>query len=358
MSAENVGRVFAIEEDKAEGTMKFYGPFGVALERGEEMMTHCWQIPVIFKMDVKKGFVYEDCNGEKDVIESPLRAMVLYDGIWFMAAYDPNQCSDIGEAFWLEPRIRDVLVDLMNRGGQFVPQVVPPCVMPVDISLQIVGIVGEGGGVSFPRYDSTEIRYYGAETRKVRLKPSHLLIKYENDKDEVVDDDVGMIMLDIYSNITRSMQSYYLLEALSHWHRGRRGEMVEGYRETCAAVEEYLKISNWNLVRKSIISNKLSRETTRLQMKLVDSTLWDNRIIRDSVEIDSYQDKMGIMNHIREDLKGSIRKPYEQSREEYEGFMSVISKIDRITSQHNFVLLSIIAVIAGLIGAIIGSLLH
>jgi hypothetical protein len=357
MSAENVGRVFAIDEDKAEGTMKFDGPVGVGLGDEGEIMTHCWDIPVIFKMEVKKGFAYEDMNGVRDVIQSPLRAMVSYDGVWFMAAYDANQCCDMNEAYWLEPRIRDLLVDLMNRGGQFIPEIVPPCVIPADISLEIGSIVGEGQGVSFPRYDRTEIRYYGAEAGRVGLQQSHLLIKYESNKVEVVDDDVGMMMAEIHSNIGESMRSYYLLAALSHWHRKRKGEMVEGYRRICGAVEEYLKISNWNLVKKSMLSNKLGKETTRLQMRLVDSTLWDNRIIRRSAEIDSYQtDKMRIIDHIRGYTKASICEPYEDSREEYEAFMSVVSKIDKITSQHNFVLLSIIAVLAGLIGAVIGSL--
>ena len=63
------------------------------------------------------------------------------------------------------------------------------------------------------------------------------------------------------------------------------------------------------------------------------------------------------MNHIKGYIRSSVSQYYEQSREEYEGFMSTISSIDKITSQHNFVLLSIIAVIAGLIGAFIGSML-
>lgn len=360
MSAENVGKVFAIEEDKAEGTMKFYGPFGVGREeRGDNMLTCYWEIPVIFKMDVKKGFVYEGCNGQREVIGSALKAVVLYDGIWFMAVYDPNQCGDVGEAFWLGSRIRDILVDLMNRGGKFIPQVVPPCLMPVDISLKIISTVAKGRDVSVPKYHSTETRYYSAEKSRSRLTDlrggSSLLIKYENKRDEVLDDDVAMIMWDIYSNIGRSMESYYCLEGLSDWHMKKRDEMLEEYRRTCADVEEYLKISNWNLAKKSIMSNRLGRKTTMLQMKLVNNSLRDKKMMRDSLEIDMYQDKMGIMNYIREDLKDSIRRPYEETREEYEAFMSIISEIDKITSQHNFVLLSIIAVVAGLIGAIIGS---
>jgi hypothetical protein len=347
-SEKNVERVFALQEDKAEELMRCYGPVGFNLEGGAEMSTNCWEIPVIFKVDVKKGFSYKDSSGKTDVIESPLKAMVLYDGIWFMAAYEPNQYSDMGEVIWLEPRIREILVNMMHRWDKFVPQIVPPCVASVDVSLQIISRVEEGQDIRFPRYDSAEKR---------GEKGSKLLIRYKNNKDKVLDDDIAMIMLGIYSNIKDNMQSYYLLAGLSDWHEKRRYEMIEKYHETCGAVEEYLKISNWNLLKKSIISNKLSKRIMRMQMELVNNSIWDNRVMRRSVEIDSYQDKLGIMDHIREELRRNITEAYEQSREEYEGFMSAISSIEKMTSQHNIVLLSITAVIAGLIGAIIGSVI-
>lgn len=357
-STEAVGRVFAVGEDKAQGVMESYGPLCVGLDGGREMMTHCWEIPVIFKMDVKKGFAYEDGDGEKVVAESPLRAVVVYDGVWFMAGYDPNQCADANERGRLEVRIRDVLVHLMKKAGQFIPQIVAPCVIPAEISLEISSRAGERLSGSFPRYLDSEWTYYDVKAGRVGLRQSHLLVKYVSDKVEVADDEVATVMADIHSSIGMSMRLYYFLEALSDWHLERKREMVERYREMCGAVEGYLKISNWNLVKKSIISNKLGKETTRLQMRLVDSTLWDDRIMRRSAEIDSYQlDEMKIIEYLRGYLKASLCEPYEGSREEYEALVSVISKIDSITSQHNFVLLSLIAVIAGFIGAIIGSLL-
>lgn len=347
-SEDNIEKVFEIQEDKAEELMKFVGPIGVALGGEEDIVTNWWSIPVIFKMNVKKGFRYEYSNGMTDVIQSPLKAMVLYDGIWFMAIYEPNQCSDIGEAFWLKPRIRDILVEIIKKGGKFIPQIVPPCVMEVDISLEIISRVEEGRDIKSPEYDSSE---------KCGEDGSELSIGYINNKDKVVDDDIAMIMLDIYSSVGRDIQSYYLLEALSQWHQKRRDKMMEEYSENCAAVEKYLKIPNLNVVKKSIISNRLSKKMMSLQMKLVNNAIWDNKVIRKSVEIDSYQDKIGIMDHIREELKRSITEPYEQSREEYEGVMSTISSIEKMTSQHSFVLLSIVAVIAGFTGGIISSVI-
>ncbi len=105
-SEENVERVFDVQEDKADEWGRLDGALCMDLEDGEEIETNCWRIPVVFKLNVKKGFKYEDSEGMVDVIQSPLKAAVVYNGVWFMAAYEPNQSSDLGEAFWLEPRIR------------------------------------------------------------------------------------------------------------------------------------------------------------------------------------------------------------------------------------------------------------
>lgn len=346
-SEKNVGGVFRFPEGRAKELSGFCGRRRMYLEDGEEMDTYCWPIPMIFKLDVEKGFTYKDSAGDMDTIEGPLKAMVLYDGIWFMAAYDPEQFSDITERFFAGAHIREVLLDLMSRGGEFVPEVVAPCVMPVDVSLEVSRTEG-GGDSEFPRYRLSVRRGHD---------DSELLVKYGHKKDKAVDVDIAGIMLEIYSSIRRNMQSYYWIEASSLWHRARRRKMIEEYREMCGVVKAYLEISDWNIVKKSMTSNKLGKEATRLQMKVVNNSLWDNKLIRESAEVDSYHDQMGIMDHIRGYLKSSISEPYGQSREEYEGFMNTISSIDKITSQHNFVLLSVIAVFAGLIGAIIGSLL-
>ena len=346
-SEKNVERVFELQEKKAEELIKSSGVLlrCIYLGNGEEINTYCWRIPVIFKMDVKKGFSYKDSHGETDILGCPLKAVVLYDGMWFMGAYEPGQCSDTNEAFLFEPRIREILLDMMSRGRKFVTEIVPPCVMHADISFE-VNRTKKGGDTKFPRYRSSV---------KGGKNGSKLVIRYENNRDKVTDDDIAMIMLDIYLNISNKMQSYYLIEALSHWHMKIRGEMVEEYRETCGVVEEYLKTSNWNVVKKIIISNRLGKKVMSLQMKLVDNSLWDNRLMGKSVEIDEYQDEIGIMDHIRGYLKDNINEPYEHSREEYEGFTSTISGIEKMTSQHNFILLGIIVVIGGFIGAIIGS---
>ncbi len=236
---------------------------------------------------------------------------------------------------------------IVNGGDRFVGQVVPPCIMPTDISLRIGG-PEEGVDVRFPRYDRAAV--------KSGERGSKLLIGYVTGRDKVVDDDVAAALLDIYSSVRKDMDSYYMLAALSDWHESRRAKMMEQYRENCAGVEAYLKTPNWNVIKKSILSNRLSKKMISLQMELVNNTIWGNKVMRKSRELDSYQDRIGIWEHIRGGPRGSMTGAYEEAREEYEGLMSTVSSVDKMTSQHNYVLLSTVAVAAGLVGALIVSL--
>ena len=63
----------------------------------------------------------------------------------------------------------------------------------------------------------------------------------------------------------------------------------------------------------------------------------------------------GIIENMRAYLKDCIVKDFNLGTVEYEGLVATLSHIERLSSQHNLILLGLVAIVAGVIGAVIGA---
>lgn len=148
-----------------------------------------------------------------------------------------------------------------------------------------------------------------------------------------------------------------MLSALRHWYLEQKYSVVDMYERTCKELRTYLEVPTWNIVKKGLVASRLSRNVSNIRMQLVENRLWQARITEQSNDIDSYTDGKAIMEHMRKYLKGVTTEPFIGSSEAYEGYLNTLDHIEKISSQRNMLLLGVVAIIAGLVGALIGILI-
>jgi hypothetical protein len=310
----------------------------------EQHITYSWFYPLIFKLKIPKGapFSSTDEIGQKTI--SSIEATILYNGRWFMALVDRNQFSTVEELSASGPDIRDVLKGTLETTKAFVPVLVPPCIIPKSFNVELY-TKGEKNKKRFPKY---------IETYKYEDSPK-FVVSYQTESVDVTDEDIIEIMKDIYFDIGNSLDSFYLLAEQSDHIQYEHEDVLELYKKACSGLQEYIKIPFWNIVKKCLVANALSKNVSNIQVQLVDNRLSQVHILNDAEEINAFEDKKDILRNMKEYLKNCIVKDFNLGTVEYEGLMTNLSHMERLASQHNTILLGIVAIIAALIGVVIGA---
>ncbi len=319
------------------------GIIGEAVKDEFQCITYSWTYPLVFKLGVHKGFEFKDSYERHSKTLGPIEAFILYNGIWFMALVDTNQFPTIEEHFSSGPDIRDILVTILERNELFVPIVVPPCIIPRSFKVELHNKESRDKK-HLPKYISTS-RYEDA--------PS-FTVKYQTETVNVTDKDMVGIMTDIYFDLVKSLDSFYILAAKSNRAQDKHRDILETYEQLCGNLQEYTRIPSWNIFKRNRVASALSKTISNIQVQLVNNRLSQVRILNEAQEINTMEDTKGIIKNIRGYLKECVVKDFDLGTVEYEGLTATLSHIERLTSQHNIILVSLIAIAAGFIGAVIG----
>ena len=307
-------------------------------------ITYSWLYPLIFRLKVNKGISYSRRNKPKRKTLSSIDAIILYNGLWFMALVDNNQFSTFDEYFFSGPNIRDILIGMLERNKLFVPVVVPPCIIPKPFNVEL-HTKEEKEENRFPQYINTS-----------RNEDSpKFTVKYQTETTDITDEDIIEIMKDIYFDVGSSLNSFYILAAESKRTQDERRNVSEMYDQACNYLQEYMKIPFWNIFRKCRVASALSKDVSNIQVQLVNNRLSQVRILNKAEEINTLEDSKGIIRNMREYLKQCVVKDFNLGTVEYEGLVATLSHIERLASQHNIILLGLVAIIAGLVGVVIGA---
>ena len=312
-------------------------------ESGDKGTTYFWEYPLIWRLKVDKEFGFKDNSGRRKT-GSSIDAIIIYNGIWFMDLVDLSQFSNIDEIFFCGPNIRDILVNLMSNNKIFVPDVVPPCVLPADLIVQIDFGAGKGRkGVP---------EYIGSLERK---NSSGLILKYRTGSEKISNEELVEVAEDFYFSTTRSFERFYILAKRASIEEDKRATVLELYDRICKDLQKYLEVKYWDIFKGSRIAGELSKNVSSIQVQLVRNRLSQVKIIKTSEEINTLEDNKGVMDNLREYLKHCIVKNFEQGTIEYEGLEGTLQHIERVSSQHNLIILGIVAIFAGFMGALIGA---
>lgn len=344
-SKDIVKKVWGLEKDEPsdEGCSFGDGIIGEVVKDEFQGITYSWMYPLVFKLGVHKGFNFKDSYERQSKTISSFDVFILYNGIWFMALVDTNQFSTIEEYFFSGPTIRDILVTILERNELFVPVVVFPCIIPRSLKVELHSKEVKEKK-RFPRYIGT-FKYEDA--------PS-FTVKYQTETADVTDKDMVGIMTDIYFDLAESLDSFYILAAKSNRAQDKRKDILRKYDQVCNNLQEYTRIPSWNIFRRNRVANALSKTISNIQVQLVNNRLSQVSILNEAQKINVMEDNKGIIRNIRGYLKECIVKDFDLGTVEYEGLIGTLSHVERLTSQYNIIILSLIAIAAGFIGAVIG----
>lgn len=312
------------------------------VEDEEKAITYNWMEPLVLRLKVYKGFSFTDSYNRKVKVESPIDAMVIYNGVWFMSLVDIDQFSDIYERWESAPNIRDILGTIIKKNRKFIPVDIPPCVIPKSISVRLEKIKGK----------KVSAKYIGSQKIEDRL-----VLKYEKGGGRVENKDLHMIMLDIYYGAVQKLNSFYFLAHDSIIEDDKRGKVIEEYEEMCKGLKTYVEIPAWNVFKKNRFASKLSKKVSNIQVELVRNRLSQIAVIKRSEEIGNWADSKGILENLKDYCKECIVDGFEHGAIEYEGLKGTLSYVEGLLSQHNTMVLGAVAVGAGLIGVVIGAMI-
>jgi hypothetical protein len=304
--------------------------------------THHWYYPVMLKLLVEK----EPVRQKESTSSGTFEANVLYNGVWFMALVDQSQFSSVSDYFESGPQIRDKFVEIVKECKLFKPTIIPPCIMHTHFVVHLYNQVDKCV-VDWPEYSDT----------KMTEGSKGLIVEYQMKKSKITERDAIMILKDIYFDIQQPITSFYLLAERADTVEEKHDSALQKYNDICIALEEYIGVSFWNLFKKWILASKLNRNIARIQLELVSSRIDQASIENELDEFTQYSDRKSILMNMKADLQESIMKPFSLGNIEYEGLMSTLNYVDKLTSQHNTTFIGIIAIVSGIIGAIIGAIL-
>ncbi len=346
---DKVEKVWKLDEDELGGAHWSFGDsiVGRVVEHEFIDLAYSWLNPVIFRLKVDKGTKFSRLNKRKGETIGSIDAIVVYNGIWFMTVVDSSQFLSFEEYYASGPNIRDVLVAIFETNKRFTPVVVPPCIIPIPFDVEVYAKEdGEGD------HSQRNIKYISTSGSQ---DPPRLTVKYETGSTNIAEEDILEIVKDIYFGVCSSLDSFYTLAQESNQTQDERNNVSEMYDQACNYLQEYIKVPFWNIFKKCQVANALRKGVSNIQVQLVRNRFSQVSVLNKAGEIDRLRDSKGIIENMRAYLKECVVKDFNLGAVEYEGLAGTLSYIDRLASQHNTILLGVVAIIAGIIGAVIGA---
>ena len=346
---DKVEWVSKLDKDKLEDSSRSFGDsvLGRHVEHGFEAIAYWWSYPLIFKLKVDKETNFSDLDGSKSETISPIEAIIAYNGMWFTALADDSQFSSVEEYFFSGPRIRDVLVGILKNSKEFAPVVVPPCIIPRELRIEVYTKDDEEEN-QFQR----KIKSIGTSSSEDSLE---FTVKYRMQSASITDEDVIEIIQDIYFDLRSSLSSFYMLMEQSNRTQRERNDVSEMYDQACSDLQEYMKVPFWNILRKCQIAGALRKNVSNIQVQLARNRFSQVAILNKAEEINTLRDHKGIIENMRAYLRERIVKDFASGAVEYEGLTATLSHMERLASQHDTILLGVVAIVAGIIGVFIGA---
>lgn len=346
---DKVEKVWKLDKDEHGEARWSFGDciVGRVVEHEFKDLAYSWLNPVIFRLKVNKGTKFSGLNKRKGETIGSIDAIVVYNGIWFMTLVDDTQFSSFEECYASGSSIRDILIGILETNKRFIPVVVPPCIIPKPFDVEVYAKKdGEGN------HSQRNIKYISTSSSQ---DPSRLTVKYETESANIAEEDVIEIIKDIYFDVCSSLDSFYTLAQESNRTQDERNNVSEMYDEACNYLQEYIKVPFWNIFKKCQVANALRKNVSNIQVQLVRNRFSQVSTLNEAGEIDRLRDSKGIIENMRAYLKECVVKDFNLGAVEYEGLTGTLSYIDRLASQHNTILLGVVAIIAGVIGAVIGA---
>jgi len=337
-------------EDTAQSTnpeFNQYGVLGRVIKGKFEEFTYVLDTPVVFQLNVSKGTKYVDCYGRENETLNGFKAIVLHNGVWFLAvAYDHENKSSVHYES-PGPIIRDVYQTTLNNSGFFTPSSIPPSIIPRRI---VVALSGNRGNEQNER---TYVLYTG---HSISSGLSDLTLEYELATKEARNEDIiAQVLLDIYYNICSDLNEFYSIAHMSNRVSEEHGSILEKYTQACEYVRMYYNTPFWNIIYKIILAARMKKAISIIQIELVDSRLSQLQIMTEASRTATSEDYIGIIGYLKPYLKECIEKDFVLAKDEYEGFSATLTHMNSIAMQQDAIILAVVAIIAGIIGAIIGS---
>jgi hypothetical protein len=318
------------------------------VEKGRfQELTYFLNVPVICQLIVNKGTKYKDLYGRNRETSDAFNAIILHNGVWFMAiAYD-HKYESLSVYESPGPTLRDIYETMLTKSRSFNPSSVPPSIIPKTIGVSIYKEITKKRSIKKARVIF--------KNHSVNSDASELTLNYELIGTQISNEYlIAQILQDIYYNISQPLDDFYVDVHDSNKISLEHEVILEDYENACKYLRAYYDTPIWEIIKKFTIAGNLKKKTSDIQVRLVDSRLSQLRMLTKASKIDMYKDNIGVIDYLRPYLRECIEQDFILGKDEYEGLSATVTHMHSIAMQLDAVILAVVAIIAGIIGAVIG----
>jgi hypothetical protein len=332
--------------DLGEGTNR-YSIVGKVKKGRFQELTYSLDVPILCHLEVRKGTRYIDLYGRNRKTSDAFNAILLHNGIWFMAIAYNHKYESLSDYESPGPEIRDIYETMLTRNGLFNPLRVSPSIIPRTIKVSIYKKATKGKG------KKERIQY---KRNSVSRDASELILEYMLTGAEITNEYLILqILLDIYYNLSPNLDDFYINAHDSNRISLDHEAILDEYDKACKYLRIYYSVPFWNVIKKCIIAGNLKKKTSDIQVRLVNSRLSQLHMLTEASKIDMYEDRIGVIQYIKSYLKECVEKDFIFGKDEYEGLSATVTHMNSIAVQQDVVILAVVAIVAGIIGAVIGA---